>query len=73
MGVGRGVTTICQMNGPREYSDHPRNLNSLCKARVAKDPKIFMMTAKTDQTARIVQSCRTEMLCLGLFILFFAN
>ena len=23
---------------------------------------------KTDQTARIVQSCRTEMLCLGLFI-----
>ena len=73
MGVGRGVTTICQMNGPREYSDHPRNLNSLCKARVAKDPNIFMWTAKTDQTARIVQSCRTEILCLGLFIFFFAN
>ena len=28
---------------------------------------------KTNQTARIVQSCRTEMLCLGLFIFFFAN
>ena len=64
------------MNEPREYSDqpvHPRNLNSLCKARLAKDPEIFMRTTKTDQTARIVQSCRTEMLCLGLFIFFFAK
>ena len=32
VGVGRGVTTICHMNEPREYSDqpvHPRNLNTL--------------------------------------------
>ena len=49
-GDGRGVTTICHINEPREYSDqHPRNLNSLCKARVAKDPKIFKRTAKTDR------------------------
>ena len=45
-----GVTTICHINEPREYSDqHPRNLNSLCKARVANDPKIFKRTAKTDR------------------------
>ena len=53
------------MNEPGEDLDqpvHPRNLNSLRKARVPKDPKIFMRTAKTDRTAWILQSCMSEML-----------
>ena len=71
-----GFTTY-YMNEPGEDLDqpvHPRNLNSLRKARF---PRIQGSSCGQRrlivQTARIVQSCMTEMLCLGLFIFFFAK
>ena len=65
------------MNEHGEDLDQPvhlSNLNSLRKARVPKDPRIFMRTAKTNcSDCADRQSCRTEMLCLGLCIFFFAK
>ena len=76
-GVFSGFTTMCYMNEPGEDLDqpvHPRNLDSLRKARY---PRIQGSSCGQRrlivQTAQIVQSCMTEMLCLGLFIFFFAK
>ena len=61
-----GFTTMCYMNEPGEDLDqlvHPRNLDSLRKARY---PRIQGSSCGQRrlivQTARIVQSCMTEML-----------